>query len=144
MKWIFSLLALMLFGCGTEQRTTMTSPASNESDPHTESNTKEMPKNTPAQTLGANASTATTAHDRISGSLLFAQRCAACHGQNAQKQALGKSEMIAGWESERVESSLKAYADGSYSDGMKAIMQAQVKPLNNEQIKTVAEYISKL
>ena len=145
MKWIISvLIALMLPGCGTEQRTTMTSTASYGSATLAGSATEEIPKSVPAQAPGTNISTAITAHERIGGSLLFAQRCAACHGANAQKQALGKSQMIAGWESERIESALKIYADGSHDDKMKAIMQAQVRPLNNEQIKSLAEYISKL
>jgi cytochrome c553 len=70
--------------------------------------------------------------------------CASCHGQNAQKAALGKSKIIKGWSVQEVTKALNGYKDGSYGGEMKSIMKGQANKLNDEKIAALGEYISKL
>ena len=77
-----------------------------------------------------------------SGENLF-NKCKACHGANAQKKALGKSEVIKGWESQKIQDALNGYKNGTYGGAMKGIMKGQVMSLKDEDIKALADYISK-
>jgi len=70
------------------------------------------------------------------------KKCAACHGLNAEKKAMGKSEIIAGWEASKVVTALKGYKDGSYGGPMKALMKGQVARLSDAEIEAVAAFIS--
>ena len=76
------------------------------------------------------------------GAALF-KKCAACHGANGERHALGKSKIIKDFTSEQIKTALHGYKDGSYGGAMKALMKGQVSTLNDEQIDTLAEYISK-
>lgn len=87
----------------------------------------------------------------LAGTSLFASdgakvynSCAACHGANAEKKALGKSEIIKGWDVEKTVAALKGYKDGSYGKEMKGVMKGQVSRLSDEDIKAVAEHIATL
>jgi len=71
-------------------------------------------------------------------------KCAGCHGADASKQAMGKSQVIKGWDSAKLESTLNGYKDGSYGRAMKALMKGQVSGLSAKEIKLVSEHISKL
>ena len=53
--------------------------------------------------------------------------CASCHGQKAEKEALGKSQVIAGWDKERIITAMNGYKDGTYGGIMKNIMKPQVE-----------------
>ena len=77
------------------------------------------------------------------GATLY-KACATCHGANAEKAALGKSQIIKGWEVDKIESALKGYKDGSYGGAMKGVMKGQVARFNDEDIKALAQYISKM
>lgn len=70
------------------------------------------------------------------------KKCIACHGANAEKKALGKSEVIAGWEASKTLAALKGYKDGTYGGPMKGLMKGQVAALNEAQMKEVADYIA--
>jgi cytochrome c len=95
------------------------------------------------ETAAAIEETAAT-EPAVDGAALFAQKCASCHGMNAEKPALGKSRVIAGWDAAKTESALKGYIDGTYGGAMKAVMQGQAKALDDAQISAVAEYIGSL
>lgn len=69
--------------------------------------------------------------------------CASCHGASAEKAALGKSQIIKGWEATKIETALKGYKDGSYGGAMKGVMKGQVARLSDDDIKALADYISK-
>jgi len=69
--------------------------------------------------------------------------CSACHGQNAEKVALGKSKVIKGWDSAKTVDALNGYKNGTYGGAMKGLMKGQVSNLSDEDIKKVADYISK-
>ena len=70
------------------------------------------------------------------------KKCMACHGVNAEKKALGKSVIIAGWEAPKTLAALKGYKDGTYGGAMKGLMKGQVAALNDTQMKEVADYIA--
>ena len=80
----------------------------------------------------------------VKGHTVFAHKCASCHGNNAEKAALNKSQVIEGWDKERIVNALKGYQDGSYGSSMKGIMKGQASALSDEQIEAVAGYISTL
>ena len=76
------------------------------------------------------------------GAALF-KKCAACHGANGERKALGKSKAINTMSKEEITAALTGYKDGSYGGAMKALMKGQVGTLNEEQIAAIADYIAK-
>jgi cytochrome c553 len=85
-----------------------------------------------------------TVADAPSGSSLYAQKCASCHGKDAEKSALNASQIIAGWKSEKTQNALNGYKAGTFGGKMKAIMEGQSRPLSEAEITLIAEYISAL
>jgi cytochrome c553 len=77
------------------------------------------------------------------GATIF-KTCAGCHGANAEKAALGKSQIIKGWEKNKIVAALKGYKDGTYGGAMKGVMKGQVARLDDNKIDAVATYISSL
>jgi len=80
---------------------------------------------------------------KIDGAKLFA-KCVSCHGQNAEKKALNKSNVIQGWSTDKTIAAINGYKDGSYGSSMKGVMKPQVAKLTKAEVQAVAEYISKL
>lgn len=70
------------------------------------------------------------------------KKCASCHGANAEKPALGKSQVIAGWDVAKTVASLNGYKDGSYGGAMKGVMKGQVMSMSDADIQAVAEFIA--
>lgn len=80
-----------------------------------------------------------------SGKELYEAKCKSCHGDQAQQKGLGKSEIIAGWDSAKIANSLKGYKSGDINQyGLGGTMKATVSTMNNEQIQKVSDYISTL
>ncbi len=80
----------------------------------------------------------------IDAKALFA-KCAGCHGADGKTKALGKSNVIAGLDAKTIEEDLKGYKAGTLNKhGMGGVMKGQVASFNDDQIKALAEYISKL
>jgi cytochrome c553 len=79
----------------------------------------------------------------IDGSALFGTKCASCHGAKAEKNALGKSQVIAGWSSDKIHTAINGYKDGNYGGIMKGVMAGQAKALKDDQIDALADFISK-
>jgi len=78
------------------------------------------------------------------GGALF-QKCAACHGAKGEKAALGKSEVIAGWKSDKVLDALKGYKAGTRNTkGMGALMKGQTAALSDADMKALADHIAGL
>lgn len=72
-------------------------------------------------------------------------KCASCHGKDGKTQALGKSAVIAGQAAAVLEASLAEYKAGTRNVvGMGMLMKSQVATMSDEEIKVVAEYISKM
>jgi len=82
----------------------------------------------------------------IAGASLYAAAwapCASCHGANAEKAALGKSQIIKGWEASKIEAALLGYKNDTYGGAMKGVMKGQVARLSDADIKDLALQISK-
>ena len=78
------------------------------------------------------------------GAALY-KACAGCHGADGKTKALGKSAPIAGMSAADVEKKLKGYKAGTLNQyGMGGTMKAQMASKSDEDIKALAEYISKL
>ncbi len=75
------------------------------------------------------------------GAASFA-KCAGCHGQNAEKKALGKSKIIKDMSKEDIIAALKGYKNGTYGGPMKGLMKGQVAGLDDASIEAVATYIT--
>ncbi len=71
-------------------------------------------------------------------------KCAACHGANAQNPALGKSQIIKGWEVSKTIDALNGYKNDTYGGAMKGVMKSQVTNLSDNDIKALATFISTL
>jgi len=90
------------------------------------------------------AKAAPAAGDAAAGKAVFA-KCAGCHGQNAEKAALGKSDIIAGWDAAKVVDALKAFKAGTYKGhGMEGVMKGQANALSDADMANVAAYIASL
>jgi cytochrome c553 len=68
--------------------------------------------------------------------------CAGCHGAKGEKKALGKSQIIAGWDVAKTTAALKGYKDGSYGGAMKGVMKGQVARLSDADIADLAKQIA--
>lgn len=79
----------------------------------------------------------------IDATTLFAT-CGSCHGQKAEKSALGKSQIIAGWDKQRIIDALHGYKAGTYGGVMKNIMTGQVNNKTDAEIEALADLISKM
>ena len=76
----------------------------------------------------------------IDGKALFSNNCATCHGQKAEKKALGRSEVIVNNGYKDIIKDLKEFKSGK---GDK-IMQAQVAKFSMEELDAIAKYIDTL
>jgi cytochrome c553 len=79
----------------------------------------------------------------VDGAVVF-KKCIGCHGANAEKKALNKSQVIKGWDAQKVLTALHGYKDGTYGGTMKSVMKSQISNLSDDELKAVAEHISKL
>jgi len=77
------------------------------------------------------------------GAALYA-KCAGCHGADGKTKALGKSDPIAGLAADVVVKDLQGYKAGTLNKhGMGGVMKGQAN-MSDDDMKAVAEYISKL
>lgn len=70
-------------------------------------------------------------------------KCSACHGQNGEKPALGKSKILKDLKPEEIKTALNGYKDGTYGGPMKALMVGQVKDLKKEDIEAISNRFKK-
>lgn len=83
-------------------------------------------------------STALVATD---GEEVYKGKCASCHGDKASKSALNKSQIIAGWDAQRIIQSIADYKEGK-GGPMKGIMKPIATGLNDDDVKAVAKTIA--
>lgn len=69
--------------------------------------------------------------------------CAACHGMNFEKAALGKSKIVANLTHAEIATALKGYKDGTYGAAMKGVMKGQVGKYENADLEAFALTIGK-
>jgi cytochrome c len=75
------------------------------------------------------------------GMAIYNGKCKSCHGDNASKAALNKSQIIKGWDEAKIIASINGYKNGQ-GGPMKATMLGIVKPLSDEDVKAVAATIA--
>lgn len=70
-------------------------------------------------------------------------QCAGCHGLKGETVALGRSKVINKMDAQEIIDALNGYKNNSYGGAMKGLMKVQVKKLTLEEIKEIAQFISK-
>ncbi len=97
-----------------------------------------------ATDANATVAAAAPAADAAKGEALY-KKCVSCHGAKGEKKALGKSDVISGWDAAKTEEALKGYKAGTRNvHTMGGLMKGQVASYSDEDIKAVSAYISTL
>jgi len=138
---LFSLLALtMLFtACDEKIKESFTSAVSTETE-----TVKKTTSNVLTDVIKSATVAMSTKENNAAGKAIFF-KCIRCHGVNAERKALSKSEIIAGKSVTYLEEALAGYKAGTRNvAGMGIVMNGQIAPLSDDEIKAVAAYISTL
>jgi cytochrome c553 len=78
------------------------------------------------------------------GAALYA-KCAGCHGKDGKTPALGKSAPIDTLDAATIVKDLEGYKAGTLNKhGMGGVMKGQAAALSEDDMKALADYISKL
>ncbi len=144
--------ALLFVGCGekkaeanaTEANATEMNVTEANATAAPEANATAAPEANATAAPEANATADAAAPAAVDGAAAYAA-CSSCHGADGKTAALGKSAVIAGQSAADIESKLKEYKAGTRDvTGNGALMKGQVANLSDDQIKALADYISKL
>jgi len=148
MKFILPVVcSILLIGCGnsTKDSTPDTQQVSQTAKAPAEISEKNTTTPAPVSEIKPILETVTVSTpSKVDGGTLFSQKCAACHGNKAEKVALGKSQIIANFTEQQIKDALQGYQAGSYGKEMKGLMQGQVKTFTPEQINALAKHIPTL
>jgi len=81
-----------------------------------------------------------------SGESIYQKKCASCHGKMGEKKALGHSNVIKGMEVEKFITLTKAFATGEEKAMpiAKIVKKQFIDRYDDEEIRSVAEYVNKL
>ncbi len=81
-----------------------------------------------------------------SGESIYQKKCASCHGKMGEKKALGHSNIIKGMDTEKFMNLTKAFATGEEKAMpiAKIVKKQFIDRYNEEEIRSVAEYVNKL
>jgi cytochrome c len=86
-----------------------------------------------------------TALFALDGQTIFTTKCKNCHGIDGKLSALGHSSAIAGWEVSKITDALQGYKSGTRNtNGMGEFMKNEMSKYSEEEISSLALYISKL
>ena len=92
--------------------------------------------------LAVLASTSAMAAD---GAKLYAEKtCIACHGKDGNKPLMPDYPKIAGQNKAYVEKQMKDIKSGARANGNSAAMKGVMAIVNDEEIKTLAEFVSQM
>ena len=80
----------------------------------------------------------------MTGQMIYTQKCNSCHGAQAERKALGVSQVISTWNEDEIINALKGYKAGTYGGARKMIMAPHAKSLSEEDMRNVAQYITNL
>ena len=69
--------------------------------------------------------------------------CAACHGKNFEKHAMGKSKIVKDMTHAEIAEALKGYKAGTFGGPMKGVMKGQVARYSEADLKAAANTIGK-
>ena len=75
------------------------------------------------------------------GAAVYKAKCFSCHGDNAAKSALNKSQIIAGWDEAKIIASVTGYKNGE-GGPMKGVMKPIAAGLSDDDLKAVAATIA--
>jgi cytochrome c len=75
------------------------------------------------------------------GEAVYKSKCASCHGPKASKSALNKSQIIAGWDAQKIIQSIADYKEGK-GGPLKGTMKPIATGLSDDDVKAVAETIA--
>jgi cytochrome c len=79
------------------------------------------------------------------GQDIYIQKCQNCHGADGKLAALGNSSAIAGWDVNKAIQALNGYKNGTRNMyGMGEFMKNELRRYSNEELLSLANYISKL
>ncbi len=136
-----AVAALLFVGCGGDKPAEANTTEANVT---TEANATEANATaTEANATEANTTAAAPeAAAAVDGAAAYAT-CSACHGADG-KGTVGGAKVLAGLSAADIDAKLHAYKAGSVQSPTAAIMNAQAANLNDDQIKALADYISKL
>ena len=96
-------------------------------------------------TLIAAAFVASPAMAALDGGKLFAEKtCNACHGAKADKPLMPNYPKLAGQNAAYAEQQMKDIKSGARANGQSAAMKGVMHLVSDEEIKALADYLSKL
>ncbi len=72
-----------------------------------------------------------------------AATCKGCHGQNFEKHALGKSEIVKDMTHAQIATALKGYKAGTFGGSMKGVMKGQVAKYSDADLEAFSKTIGK-
>ena len=79
------------------------------------------------------------------GAKLYAEKtCSACHGKDGNKTLMPDYPKIAGQNKAYVEKQMKDIKSGARSNGNSAAMKGVMSIVNDDEIKTLAEFVSQM
>ena len=89
------------------------------------------------------ASIATLALVTAASAAVNGQACAACHGADWSKHAMGKSKVVSEMSHADIATALKGYKAGTYGGPMKGVMKGQVARYSDADLEAFAQTIGK-
>ena len=96
-------------------------------------------------TLIAAALVASPAVAALDGAKLYAEKtCNACHGPKGDKPLMPNYPKVAGQNAAYMEAQMKDIKSGARNNGQTAAMKGVMHLVNDEEIKAISEYLSKL
>ena len=96
-------------------------------------------------TLAAAALVASPAFAALDGAKLYAEKtCNACHGAKADKPLMPNYPKLAGQNAAYAEQQMKDIKSGARNNGQTAAMKGVMHLVNDQEIKAIADYLSKL
>ncbi len=96
-------------------------------------------------TLLAAAFVASPANAALDGAALYKDKtCNACHGPTGNKPLMPNYPKLAGQNAAYMEQQMKDIKSGARANGQSAAMKGVMHLVNDEEIKAIADYLSKL
>jgi len=89
------------------------------------------------------ASIATLALVTAASAAVNGKACAACHGADWSKHAMGVSKVVANLTHDEIATALKGYKAGTYGGARKGVMKGQVARYSDADLEAFAKTIGK-
>lgn len=88
--------------------------------------------------------TAFAAENTEDAAVLYKTRCQSCHGPDGGQSPIPGINPIKGQSSENLLNMLKGFQQGTFGGPQKQVMEGITHQLTDEQMQSLADYISKL